>query len=389
MANVSPILTIGFDAKRAMSNFTGLGNYSRYTIEALSLHYPDNKYYLYAPKAPTNDRAKGILGLPGVSLHTPQGAVMSKLSALWRSLDVTQTLINDDISLYHGLSNELPLNIGASGLPSVVTIHDVIWRRYPADYTWIDRRLYDFKYGKSMRSATRIIAISERTKADIIADFDINPDKIDVIYQGIHPVFHAEIDFATKEAVRERYNLPDTYIVMVGTVQGRKNQLLAVKALRALPPDIKLMIVGRCSGSYARQVQEYISSHGLQSRVIWLENVPLEDLPALYAKARCAAYPSRYEGFGLPVVEALACGVPVIAATGSCLEEAGGGGAVYVNPDDDEEFAHQAMSIISDTYRHDKMLEIGRRHIKKFNTGEFARLTIAAYKKAIVEKVLG
>lgn len=388
MAKDNSTLKIGFDAKRAMCNFTGLGNYSRYTIDALSRYYPENHYELYSPRMVENARTAAVLSLPNVSLHLPPTPFWRKMGSLWRSLEMTQTLLDDDITLYHGLSNELPLNIGASGLPSVVTVHDVIWRRFPADYSWIDRRIYDFKYGRAMRAATRIIAISERTKTDIINDFKISPEKIDVIYQGIDTAFYEPVDPAAKEAVRKKYDLPESYIVMVGTVQGRKNQLLAIKALRALPKEVKLVIVGHRSGRYGAEADRYIAANGLSERVMWLEGVPFADLPALYALARCAAYPSRYEGFGLPIVEALAAGVPVIAATGSCLEEAGGGGAVYVNPDDVDAFAEAARTIISDSYRRNKMVELGRRHIKKFNAGEFARLTMATYKKAIVEKVL-
>lgn len=389
MAKTPSQLTIGFDAKRAMRNFTGLGNYSRYAIDALCRHYPENRYILYSPSGPEKPQAQAVTALPNVLLSTPKGAMMRRFPALWRSLEVTQTMLDDNISLYHGLSNELPLNIGASGLPSVVTVHDVIWRRHPSDYSWIDRRMYDFKYGRSMRASTRVIAISERTKADIVEDFGINPDKIDVIYQGIDPIFSLAIDTDVKTAVREHYGLPENYIAMVGTVQGRKNQLVAVRALRVLPEDVSLVIVGRRSGSYAREVSDYIARHGLGKRVVWLENVPLADLPPVYAMSRFAAYPSRYEGFGLPVVEAIASGVPIIAAKGSCLEEAGGPGAVYINPDDPEEFAHEALSLLSDSFRRNKMAEAGRRHIKKFNAAEFARLTMATYKKAIVENVLG
>ncbi len=383
MTKNNSTLRIGYDAKRAMCNFTGLGNYSRYAIEAMSLYYPENSYELYTPRVVENARTEALRRLPNVHLHLPPTPFWQKMGALWRSLEMTQTLLDDDVAIYHGLSNELPLNIGASGLASVVTVHDVIWRRWPQDYSWIDRRMYDFKYGRSMRSASRIIAISERTKADIVNDFGIAPEKIDVIYQGIDPVFSLPIDHETKEAVRKKYALPEQYIVMVGTVQGRKNQLLAVKALRGLPKEVKLVVVGRRSGSYGQEVERYVAAKGLGDRVIWLEGVPFGDLPALYAMAQCAAYPSRYEGFGLPVVEALACGVPVIAATGSCLEEAGGKGAVYVDPDDVEAFVDAAKGIIGDSYRRNKMVELGHRHIKKFDAGEFAQQTMATYMKAL------
>ncbi len=384
MARNTDALTIGYDAKRAARNLTGLGNYSRYTIAAMSALYPQNRYLLYSPSPRYTPRLQPLLDQPGVELRYPQGALWQRMGSLWRSLELTPCLIEDGVNLYHGLSNELPLNIGASGLPSVVTIHDVIWRRVPGDYSWVDRRIYDFKYGRSARAATRVIAISERTKADVVNDFGIDPAKIDVIYQGIDPIFDQPTTLEQKQAVQEAYGLPLRFILAVGTVQSRKNQLLAVKALRALPKDVKLVIAGRRQSDYAREIDAYISSHGLSDRVMWLEGVPFDHLPALYALATVTAYASRYEGFGLPVVESIACGTPVIAATGSCLEEAGGEGAVYVHPDDADAFAAAATDIIDNSYRRERMSRLGRQHIKRFSAAAYAQATMATYMKAIV-----
>ena len=384
MAKKVDTLTIGYDAKRAARNLTGLGNYSRYTLAAMRAMYPAHRYLLYSPTAEHTPRLDALLAQEGVELRYPQSALWRRMGALWRSLEVTPQMMDDGVNLYHGLSNELPLNIAASGLPSVVTIHDVIWRRVPGDYSWADRRLYDFKYGRSARAATRVIAISERTKADIIADFGVDPAKIDVIYQGIDPIFDIPATLEQKQAVQEKYGLPLRFILAVGTVQSRKNQLLAARALRALPADIKLVIAGRRQRGYGREIDEYISRHGLGDRVQWLEGVPFEDLPAIYALATVTAYPSRYEGFGLPVVESIACGTPVIAATGSCLEEAGGEGAVYVDPDDVEAFAAAAADIIDSPYRRERLTRLGRQHIKRFTAQTFAQSTMATYMKALL-----
>lgn len=384
MARNTDALTIGYDAKRAARNLTGLGNYSRYTIAAMSALYPRNRYLLYSPTPAYTPRLRPLLDQPGVELRYPQGALWRRMGALWRSLELTPCLLEDGVNLYHGLSNELPLNISASGLPSVVTIHDVIWRRVPGDYSWADRRLYDFKYGRSARAATRVIAISERTKADVVNDFGVDPAKIDVIYQGIDPIFDQPATLEHKQAVQEKYSLPLRFILSVGTVQSRKNQLLAARALRTLPADVKLVIAGRRQSAYAREIDAYVARHGLSGRVMWLEGVPFDDLPALYALASVTAYPSRYEGFGLPVVESIACGTPVIAATGSCLEEAGGEGAVYVNPDDTDAFAAAAADIIESSYRRERMARLGRQHIRRFSARDFAQSTMATYMKAIV-----
>jgi glycosyltransferase involved in cell wall biosynthesis len=267
------------------------------------------------------------------------------------------------VPLYHGLSNEVPLSIDRLGVSSVVTAHDVIWRKFPSDYKAIDRQLYDFKYGRSMQIATSIIAISECTKRDIIDAYGIDPDKITVIYQGCHERFH-RVTEAAEAAVMQNYNLPERYYVAVGTVQGRKNQLMAAKALPALPADIKLVIVGGRT-DYAKQIDRFAAAHGVTDRIIWLPSVPVTEIPALYSGAIFSSYTSRYEGFGIPVIESLSCHTPVIAATGSCLEEAGGKGAIYVNPDDVDEYVEAARQLIDNPYNRSKLVTNGLQHIKK------------------------
>lgn len=379
-------LIIGYDGKRAVANNTGLGNYSRYVIDTLSIGFPRNTYRLYSPVLKENARLEPLMARANVELVGPNSSFDRKFAALWRSAAISRQLLNDDVSLYHGLSNELPLNIGRAAIPSVVTIHDVIYRRVPQDYKAIDRALYDFKYSRSAKNATRVIAISRKTRDDLVEDYQIDPAKIDVIYQGCDPRFGLPVSFDEKQKVRETYNLPKRYFISVGTVQSRKNQLLAVKALERL--DVPLVIVGNRKSDYATEAADYIRSHRLSERVLWLDNVPFADLPALYAMADFSSYTSRYEGFGIPVIESLSAGTPVIAATGSCLEEAGGPGAVYVDPDDVDAFVENARKFTEDILFRDKYASKGQRFVKRFSADEFARQTMATYRKAIIEKFL-
>lgn len=374
-------LTIGFDAKRALHNGTGLGNYSRYVIDTLSAECPDINLRLYGHAKDTG-RIDSLLQRPSVSLCQPASGISKLFPSLWRSRGVTSQAAADGVSLYHGLSNELPLNI-ASAMPSVVTVHDVIWRRCPSDYSAIDRRIYDYKYGRSARNATRVIAISECTARDIVSDFGVDPTRISIVYQGIDPSFQPATP-DERARVMAQYALPERFIIGVGTVQARKNQLLAVKALTDLPEDVAIVIVGRRT-QYAEQIETYAHKNGLADRIIWLGNVPFRDLPALYSAACLASYPSVYEGFGLPIVEALACGTPVIAAKGSCLEEAGGPGAVYVDADDAGAFAANARMLLNNNALRRSMVEAGRKHIARFNRHDFARKTLEVYHSAIEE----
>lgn len=376
-------MLVGLDGKRAVENNTGLGNYSRYAVNILSVAFPGTRFRLYAPRERDNDRLSPLLDRENVDIVYARTSFGGLGRALWRTVDMPVTLGREGVTVYHGLSNELPLTIGRV-CPSVVTIHDIIYRRCKADYSAIDRQLYDFKYSRSARIANRVIAISECTRRDIIEDYQIDPAKIDVIYQGIDPIFSLDIPTAKKQEIRQKYSLPDTYIASVGTVQPRKNQLLAVQALAMLPEAVKLVIVGRMCGDYGTKLKAEISRLGLSDRVMHLEGIPFVDLPAVYACAALSVYPSRYEGFGLPVVESITAGTPVIAATGSCLEEAGGDGAVYIDPDDCRALAENALHILDDRIFRDKLVRHGARHVRKFSAENFARATMAAYNKAII-----
>lgn len=376
-------MTVGLDGKRAVFNNTGLGNYSRYYLNIMSMAYPSTQFRLYSPAEKENDRLTPLLARDNVTLVTPSLSINTGLTrAWWRSIDLPLTLSRDGVALYHGLSNELPLTIKGV-CPSVVTIHDLIYRRVPGNYSAIDRKLYDFKYRRSAQIATRVVAISERTKADLVELHGIDPAKIDVIYQGIDPIFSLAVDSQKRLEMRQKYALPERFILAVGTVEKRKNLLLAVEALPQLPQSVKLVVVGRMQGDYAAEVKKRIAALGLSDRVMHIQ-VPFVELPTLYSMADICSYTSRYEGFGLPVVEALTMGTPVIAATGSCLEEAGGEGAVYVDPDDVAAYVGAAQRLLDDRVFHDKKVRLGRRHVAQFSADNFAKATMACYQKAFL-----
>ncbi|MDE6360288.1 MAG: glycosyltransferase family 4 protein [Muribaculaceae bacterium] len=377
-------MIIGFDGKRAIENNTGLGNYSRLLVEVLSAKYPDNKYLLYAPSLKENPRLKRLLEQRNVDIVTPDTAFGRTLRSVWRSSGVTPCLRRDKVDLYHGLSGELPVNIGGFDGPTVLTIHDVIFRRFPECYKLIDRKIYDYKFGRSALEATRIIAISERTKKDIIEYYDIPEDKIDVVYQGCHPQFHGVPSAEEIERVKKKYGLDNPYIISVGTIETRKNQAMAVRGIRGLPDEIDLVLVGRRT-PYAKTLDGYISTYSIESRVKFIENADFADLPALYAGAFCSSYTSRYEGFGIPVIESLSVGTPVVVATGSCLEEAAGPSAPAVDPDDVEEWLNTVKEMVNYPSVRAKIAREGMEFVKRFNDDDMASRTMAAYTRAIEE----
>lgn len=377
-------MIIGFDAKRAVANNTGLGNYSRLVVDVLSELYPDNSYQLYAPKTASPERVATLLNRKNVSLIGPDKTLWKHASALWRvHRGITNQLSRNNVQLFHGLSNELPLDISRIGIPSVVTIHDLIFRKCPNGYKSIDRRIYDYKFRHAALNATRIIAISECTKRDIMDLYHIPESKISVVYQGCNPVFTQPIAPQQQNEVKQKLSLPDTFITMVGTVEPRKNQLLAVRALPAISKDVHLVIIGRGRMGYDDMIRREIRRMNLESRVTMIPFVESQYLPAVYSLAAIAAYPSRYEGFGIPVIEAINCGTPVVAASGSCLEEAGGPGALYVHPDSPEDFANAVSRLLNDTKLRTDMATAGKQWVQKFSRTNFANGIINAYKSVL------
>jgi len=376
-------MIIGFDGKRPVSNMTGLGNYSRLVLGQLAARYPDNRHIVYAPKLKPNPRLLSIQQLANVEFCRPHNPLFS--GALWRTFGIPALLKKEGVDVYHGLSNELPLNIASSGVPSVVTIHDVIYRRLPECYAPFDRRMYDFKYGRSCRNATRIIAVSRCTKNDIVDLYGINPDKIDVVYQGCDDSFRRDLSQEELAETRLRLHLPERYILQVGTVESRKNLELTVRALASLPADVWLVAVGRDREGYMGHVKKIAEELGVAGRILFIENIAFADLPAVNRLAEVIAYPSRYEGFGIPVLEGLESCRPVVAATGSCLEEAGGDAALYVDPQSPRQMAEALNSILSGTAPVDRMIAAGKRHAAKFDTSLMASEIMKTYDKAIAE----
>lgn len=372
-------MRIGFDGKRAVQNFTGLGNYSRYIADILCRFYPENEYILYAPKKRNNKRL-GMLTekYPQLHLAYPATSFWRKFSSLWRISSITRQLENEEVGIFHGLSNELPLNIHKSHIKSIVSIHDLIFLRYPQYYHFLDRKIYTYKFRKACENADKIIAISECTKRDIIKFFHIPADKIEVVYQGCDPVFEQFVGNEKKEEVRSKYQLPPKYILNVGSIEERKNALLLVQTLPQLPQDIHLVIVGKRT-PYTEKIERFASEHNLTPRVHIMHNVPFGDLPAIYQLAEIFAYPSYFEGFGIPIIEALHSGIPVVAATGSCLEEAGGPDSIYVNPDSVDEASRAFNEILSKPEKKKLMIEKGKEFIKQFSEEKQATQIINIY----------
>ena len=374
-------MVIGYDAKRALYNSTGLGNYSRTLIAGVAdCRQFGNSLHLYSPGKGRDELRAQVEGLPGTALSYPGTRAGRLLPALWRSRLVVGDMLRRGVEVYHGLSGELPSGLRKAGIDGVVTVHDLIFMIFPQYYKAADRAIYRRKFRHACREARRIIAISKRTAEDIVRLGGVDPGKISVVYQDCHPSFKDPAGDKAKAGAKARYGLHGRYILSVGTVEERKNIALAVRALPQLPRDVELVAVGRRT-PYAEKVEKEAAALGVGGRFRILEGVPLADLPAVYQQAAAFVYPSRYEGFGIPIVEAAHSGLPIVACTGSCLEEAGGEGGYYVGPDDVPGMA-EMLSRALDSPENPGRIALGWLNASRFDNHLAALNTIYEYHRA-------
>lgn len=373
-------MKIGFDAKRLFNNFTGLGNYSRFVVNALLDHAPGNEYFLYTPKQRSHPEINEITTRSGVSVVTP--SALYKLfgaGSVWRTWGIAKEPTISALDVFHGLSNELPANL-PQRVRKIVTVHDLIFMRYPMFYNPLDVRIYEAKAKAACRAADRVIAISRQTADDVVSFLNIPETKIDVVYQGCHPQFRQKKSNEEIDAVKRKYHLPARYILNVGTIETRKNVIQAVQALALLPPAsrIPLVILGR-ETSYKKNVMATAEQAGVADSIIFLHNSSFPDFPAIYQGAQLFIYPSLFEGFGIPLVEALESGIPAITSKGSCFTEAAGPDSIYVDPGDVEDMALQMNRLLSDTASRQRMAGAGREFVKKFSPATIASQLMSIY----------
>lgn len=384
-------MRIAFDAKRAFHNGTGLGHYSRTLVSSLADQFPAHEYLLLNPKAsksfplPWDGKERS-----SVKEVLPSRQLDRLFPSAWRSSWCKCDLKKMGVDLYHGLSHEIPRGIDACGIRTVVTIHDLIFERYPDQYNPIDVRIYRSKFRYACEKADRIIAISEQTKRDIIEFYKIPSRKIKVCYQSCHPAFFEQVTEQERQRIRTQYQLPANYFLYVGSLIERKNLMGVIRAMQIIrdTADLPLVVIGT-GGSYEKKVHRLVQELRLQNRVIFLSRSQVtrtslsfqnaQDFPAIYQLATAMIYPSFFEGFGIPVLEALASELPVITSNVSCLPEAGGAGSLLVDPNSAEAIADAMRLVLRDPARVQSMKELGEKHAESFTPEITARRVMDLY----------
>jgi glycosyltransferase involved in cell wall biosynthesis len=370
-------MSIYLDISAAVHRRAGLGRYAESLARALIQQQPGRFGFFY-------NREHGIEPLAGLE-QVPTRTVGLGYKP-WRMLVWLGQLAG------LGFDRLLPgaelfqatehLLLPLREVPTVLTVHDLIFRYHPAHHKPLNRWYLNLTMPLYCRRASHIIAISEQTRRDLLAAYGLPPAKITVIYEAADPRFRPQ-SAESVAAVRARYGLPNRYLLFVGTIEPRKNLTTLLEALNRIrdrEPRIKLVIVGRKGWLYEgffRRLREL----SLEGEVIFTGFVPDEDLPAFYTAAALFVFPSLYEGFGLPPLEAMACGVPVVCSNTSSLPEIVGDAALTFDPLDAEEMAATIEEALRHEVLREEMREKGLRQAAKFSWEKTARETRRVYRE--------
>jgi glycosyltransferase involved in cell wall biosynthesis len=374
-------MRIGFEAKRATHNFRGLGNYSRGVIEGLSKYFPHEDFFLYSPALKDPRALEWVNSLPAnVHFRFPQNNVDKTFKEVWRRYLVKKELIQDNLDVFHGLSHEIPYRLGKCRFKRVVTIHDLIYLRYPEFFPTIDRVVYDHKFRHACKNADMVLAICEQTKFDLMKFLDVPEYKIQVHYQSCSPIFYQQRNFSEIETLKAKHKISRPYILHVGAFEPRKNQLNLVEAFSLLAKDFNcnLILVGD-GKKYKNQVIDKIKSLNLNDRVSVLSGVAHSELPLLYQGASVFCFPSYFEGFGIPIVEALFSGTPVVTSFGSCFPESAGPNSFYIDPQSPLEISNGLKTVLSNEELKKEMGTKGLEFAQKFHLKNSSEELIKLY----------
>ena len=369
-------MKIGFDAKRALNNSTGLGNHARILLNALMRDFPEHEYLLFSPKA----KEEYLEQLHGkFNIFFPETKFQKTLHPLWRSFGIKNQLTQNRIDIYHGLSNEIPFGLRTSDFGLVVTIHDLIFLKHTEQYPFVDRKIYELKTRYAAKHADKIIAVSNETKNDLMERYGVEEKKIEVIYPSVDALFQSEVRSPKSEAI-QKYKLPAKYVLNVGSFFPRKNQRTLIEAFDLIKNKVEedLVLVGG-AGTTRNEIEALIAQKNLTQRVKIISGISNNELPAVYTAASAFVFPSLFEGFGAPVLEALFSKVPVIATKGGAIEEAGGKNSLYITPTNAEEIADALLKVLANETLRAQMRVSGYSHAQTMSDKVFAEKTMRVY----------
>ncbi len=370
---------IYIDVSPAVHSRAGLGRYAESLARALAHHEP-RRFALFYNFAGHPRPLTGLEQLPRRSVRL---GYKPWRMAVWlgQLAGVGLDRLLPDAELYHATEHLLmPLH----RVPTVLTVHDLIFKLFPRYHKRLNYWFLNAAMPLFVRRADVIIAISQATRRDLMTHYGTPPEKITVVYEAAAPCFRPPAPEAVV-TVRARYGLPERFLLTVGTIEPRKNLsrlLEALVRLRQRYPDLHLVVVGSRGWLYQGFFQRIVEL-ALQDVVHLPGYVPDADLPAVYGAAMLMVMPSLYEGFGLPVLEAMACGAPVVCSRAASLPEIGGEAARYFDPTDVEDMTQTLDQVLADAELRAAMATAGLEQAAQFSWDRVARETVAVYEKVL------
>jgi glycosyltransferase involved in cell wall biosynthesis len=376
-------MRIAIDYTPAIVQSAGIGRYTRSLVDALAQLVSDDEYLLLSADAPTAARP-----FPSAAALRPRVIRLAgrpignrRLAILWHRLrlPLPVEMLTSRADVFHGTDFALP---PALGMPRVVTIYDLAFLTHPQYATPALARYLAAVVPRSLQRADAIIAISETTAADIVARYGVARDRITVIMPGVDASFAPITDRQTLATIDARYRLEHPLALAVGTIEPRKryDHLIAAFAqARQEPGGPRMLAIAGRRGWLCESVFQAVEEHRVADAVCFLDYVPEDDLAALYSTADVLAMPSAYEGFGIPVIEAMACGAPVVCSDGGALPEAAGDVALIVPVDDIASLADALVAVTSETSRQKAMRVRGLARAAEFTWERVARRHLEVY----------
>lgn len=366
-------MIIGFDAKRIFHNRSGLGNYGRNLVRSLEQHAPELEMRLYNPWLGSIDFQTS----PRIIEVRPNTRA-KWYAQLWRRRFVSNKAKEDGVNIYHGLSAELPQGLSRHGIRSIVSIHDLIFLRFPQLYKAIDRKIYRRKALSACQRADLVIAISQQTRNDLIQLLGISPTKIKVIGQGCDPVFWEDHREAAKALIQAE-NIPQKFALFVGTLEPRKNPVALAKA--CIAEEIPLVLVGKAK-KYWMDFEQSLSL--AEKKFLYRPSVPENStLAGLYQQSYLMAYPSDFEGFGIPLIEAMACGTALISSANSALQEVAGPGSILVKKNEVADLRQALRKFWDDADYREKAIAKNLNFVQQFRDSVIAEQWLDTYRELL------
>jgi len=358
-------MNIGVDAGSLCGSLTGIGVYLRGFLGQMALLAPESTFYLYAA------RPLGVkFGQSNITVRTANSRLPG---TFWMQLRGPRLALQDKLDCFWSPGHVLPLGLH-SGIRSVLTVHDLVYPLYPQYVARYNTLVLSCYFARSVRRADAVITVSRQTRQDLIRRFRVEPSKVTAVYRGVDEEFRP-LKPKSVRARLEAIGIRGDYILAVGTLEPRKNYPLLFRALAGLPDCPPLMIAGGQGWKFREAIRE-LRRLGLGSRVSLLDYVSLDDLVALYNGALLLVQPSLYEGFGLPVLQAMACGTPVLASNTSSLPEVGGDAAAYFESNSVESLRAELVRLLADPEARAAMAQKSLRRAKEFSWERAAQATL-------------